>query len=172
MTELIDWKTYSGSGLHKVGFDDRQLDTLHGLFKETRVNGDRIDQADFLKSVRYNSVLVGSDPGGITALGVYNYQPYSRDSYVYVEALAVDEEYRRRGVGSLAISSIIQEAIELECTDVRLSSRKTAVDFYRAHGFSYDYSIDTNSPYVPMRLYLSHVNTSEETTLRSLIKSV
>lgn len=172
MSEVIDWKTYNGNHLRKVGFDDCDFDALHELFKETRVNSEDIDRTGFLASVRYNSVLVGSNHSGITAISVYNYQPYSRGGLIYVEALAVDEEYRRRGVGSQALTSIIHEALALDCQYVRLMSRKSAVDFYRAHGFSYEYSEDTKSSYAPMRLDLSHVDLSKETTLRTFAKSV
>lgn len=172
MTEVIDWQTYNGSRLADAGFNQHEFDALHELFKETRVNSEGIDRVGFLGGVRYNSVLVGSNTSGITALGVYNYQPFTKNSFMYVEALAVDEQYRRRGIGSLVLTNVIREAMDLECATVRLSSRKGVVQFYKAHGFSYDYSTDTKSPYVPMRLDLSRVNLPKETTLRTLAKSV
>lgn len=172
MGELIEWQTLRGNKLKSAGVTDRELASLYDLYMQARNKGCETTQDDFERRIAYSTVLIGADMEQMTTLGVYDYQPYSKHSYVELDTLAVHERYRGQGFGSFALHQVIQEARSLECDYVRLSARSSAVSFYQAHGFGFEYSIETNSRYVPMRLNLAYASLPEETTLRTPVKSV
>jgi ribosomal protein S18 acetylase RimI-like enzyme len=52
-----------------------------------------------------------------------------------VRYMAVDEKYRRRGIGHLLIMELEKLAIKRGVKIVVLSARDSAVDFYKKHGY-------------------------------------
>jgi len=53
----------------------------------------------------------------------------------HIGRMAVLKQWRRRGIGTLMLQSLVQRAKERGAAEVVLSSQVHAVPFYRAHGF-------------------------------------
>lgn len=172
MKRSISWQIYDGSSLLSSGLDGRELDSLHKLHLEAFTDKKDKTFSRFLQQTAEETVLVGSDRGHINAISVYNYQPFTSESYMFVSAMAVDAHHHRQGIGSIALRRIIDEAIVLGCDNVRLHARKSVLGFYETHGFERNNHLETNLDYVPMHLNLAGVALSSETTLRTLAKSV
>lgn len=70
--------------------------------------------------------------------------------------MAVDREYRRRGVGRAVMNYLIEKAIELGLTELYLHSQLHAKPFYEKLGFKAEGNVfmEANIPHVVMRLRL------------------
>lgn len=172
MGERIHWRAYDGTYLESGGLDDIQLANLHKLHGEAFRDGRNISYSRFLKYAEGNTVLIGIDMGEIAAMSSYGYQLFPSESYMSVNTMAVDERYRRQGIGSFMLSGVVSEAIDLGCDNVRLLARKSVLPFYMEHGFERNNGLETNLGYVPMHLRLADATLPEETTLRTPAKSV
>ena len=49
--------------------------------------------------------------------------------------MAVEENYRGRGIGSLIISELEKRVRETEATKIVINSHDKAVEFYKKHGY-------------------------------------
>lgn len=172
MTNRIDWRLFNGDHLNHSGLNDPELDALHKLFGEAFINSSGISYSRFLQYAADNTVLVGSLGEDIAAISTYSYQPYTSESYMLVNTIAVDERYRRQGIGSEIINRVIGDATYLDCDNVRLLARKSVLPFYEQHGFVRNNNLETDLGYVPMHRKISQVALSAETTLRTLAKTV
>ena len=52
-----------------------------------------------------------------------------------IKSMAVEENYRGKGIGSSIISELERRVKETEATKIVISSRDKAVDFYKKHGY-------------------------------------
>ena len=80
--------------------------------------------------VSYLSFAAGLIHGGFT--------PDIEDDEYYISVLAVDERYRRKGIGSSLLSHSIQTAKDKDCKSVVLDvdrSNEPAIKLYRKFGF-------------------------------------
>jgi ribosomal protein S18 acetylase RimI-like enzyme len=69
-----------------------------------------------------------------------SFTPEIGDDEYYISALAVDERYRRRGIGSLLLGSSIETARENDCRNIVLevdTGNAPAICLYRKFGFRY-----------------------------------
>ncbi len=80
--------------------------------------------------VSYLSFAAGLIHGGFT--------PDIEDDEYYISVLAVDERYRRKGIGSFLLRHSIQTAKDMDCKSVVLDvdrSNEPAIKLYRKFGF-------------------------------------
>jgi predicted GNAT family N-acyltransferase len=77
--------------------------------------------------------LAYDDPGTADAVTVIGTGRLLPDAHI--GRMAVLEQWRRRGVGSRILESLIGKARERGDREILLSSQVHAVDFYRLHGF-------------------------------------
>ena len=88
---------------------------------------------------------VAADPGGrivgVVTLLVMPNLGYDCRPTAFIEAMVVDEEHRRRGVGRLLVERLLADAAAAGCHKIQLLTHKRhahdgAHDFYRALGFT------------------------------------
>jgi ribosomal protein S18 acetylase RimI-like enzyme len=69
-----------------------------------------------------------------------SFTPEIGDDEYYISALAVDERYRRRGIGSLLLGRSIESARDKNCRNIVLEVDRgngPAISLYRKFGFSF-----------------------------------
>lgn len=92
-----------------------------------------VDPDHVLLAARENGECIGTATG-VVCHGLYG----GYDTYMVVEDMVVDPEYRRRGVASALLSRLESIALERGCNQVILlteSVRADAVALYRSNGF-------------------------------------
>jgi len=52
-----------------------------------------------------------------------------------ISQMAIKKEFQEKGIGSKILSKLLDECSRLELDRIRLSARKTAIDFYTKFGF-------------------------------------
>ena len=52
-----------------------------------------------------------------------------------ISQMAIKKEYQGKGIGSGILSELLDECSRLGLGEIKLSARKTAIDFYRKFGF-------------------------------------
>jgi len=91
----------------------------------------RFDAEDFLGTQRL-TLLTNSSRTSVVGFCFYL---LPLDGYLWVEQVAVEEKFRRKGLGKMLMRWAIDQADALGCWAVRLSALEHAVPFYRSLGF-------------------------------------
>jgi GNAT superfamily N-acetyltransferase len=113
------------------------------------VNGSR-----FSEDIRWPGVLRRCLGEGFTVMGVLCRELYGRcRPFMVVEDVIVDQAHRRRGIGTLLMRAIEQEAFRNQCSYIMLvtdATRREALGFYEHLGYHPD-------RYKACKMYLSTV---------------
>jgi ribosomal protein S18 acetylase RimI-like enzyme len=88
-------------------------------------------------------VLVAAAEGEVIGVLSYTLRPslYHAATSCMIEELVVSEGYRRTGIGSRLLNTIVALAREKGCVEVSISamaSNRGAIDLYKRHGFEAD----------------------------------
>ncbi|MCX2680130.1 GNAT family N-acetyltransferase [Galbibacter sp. EGI 63066] len=67
-----------------------------------------------------------------------------RNNQGIISQMAIKKEFQKKGIGSEILSKLLSQCSSLELDKIKLSARKTAVDFYKKFGFQ-DYGEDYKS---------------------------
>jgi dTDP-glucose pyrophosphorylase len=106
------------------------------------------DENHYLLVAELNNKLVGT----ATMLVQNNLTHYARP-YAHIENVVTDLEYRKRGIGKLLISELINVAKSLDCYKVILNCTLQNSRFYESVGFSLtnevEMRLDFQHPYTP-----------------------
>lgn len=89
----------------------------------------------------HNIILAKSESGEMCGCALFEKKiDYIRDNPVlFITFLAVDEKFRRNGIGKLLIEHLVQICEQMGCSAIELTSADWRVDahrFYNAIGFS------------------------------------
>jgi GNAT superfamily N-acetyltransferase len=89
---------------------------------------------------QYVAAEEGGDIVGVVILLVMPNLGYDCRPTAFIEAMVVDEEHQRRGVGRLLLERLLSDATAAGCHKIQLLTHKRhahdgAHDFYRALGF-------------------------------------
>ena len=85
-----------------------------------------------------SSIIVAELDGKVVGYAVFELQRRRGSLVGHLTNLAVDEAYRRRGVGSTLLAECLRRMRKAGCSSVRLEVRESnsaARAFYRRHGF-------------------------------------
>lgn len=108
--------------------EESSLKEMRKTFRRLRKNPDYT-----LLGVREGGALVGS------VMGILCRELYGRcQPFMVVEDVIVDQAYRRRGIGSLLMRAIEQEAFRNSCGYIMLvtdANRREALGFYEHLGY-------------------------------------
>ncbi len=131
-----------------VTLADRDLPDLAQLYRQFR--GEESSLEDMRKAFRRlkkdtDYTLLGVREGGRligSVMGILCRELYGKcRPFMVVEDMIVDQSYRRRGVGSLLMQAIEQEAFRCHCSYIMLvtdATRREALGFYEHLGYHPD----------------------------------
>jgi len=81
---------------------------------------------------------------------------YIENTLAYIGRMAVLKPYRRQGIGSLMLHTLLEQAQLNAVKEVMLNAQTVAIDFYEQHGFQAtgDEFLDAGIPHYKMTKYL------------------
>jgi len=144
---LENFATTSSHPYWKLLISDKKTDLFYD-----RVKDDAKRYKKFLKS-KDSTVLVAKDKAKHIVAAIFtkslNETPTVKDAdTLYIDSIAVNPEYRGKGIGETLINKILSSAAE-RFSDVFLVAYKESVPFYKKLGFqTLDYYKKPNAQYL------------------------